>query len=83
MSNSQRYPLNLNLINNVEDDIIFLACEVIHFIKDLSSCHKLTYLISYLYIFDGVNLLYFKLRLFDLTEFIIRNIKDIKMGLKG
>ena len=67
MSNSQRYPLKLNLINNVEDDIM----EVINSNKYLISGHKLTFLISYLYIFDGVNLLYFKLRLFYPTEFIV------------
>ena len=38
--------------------------------KELSLCHKLKCYNPNIIAPDGVNLLYFKLRLFDLTEFI-------------
>ena len=43
---------------------------VFSFRKELSLCHKLNFVITISLEPDDVNLWYFKLRLFDLTEFI-------------
>ena len=42
--------------------------------KELSFCHKLTFSLQS----DGVNLWYFKLRQFDVTEIIIWNIERLR-----
>ena len=43
------------------------------YLKELSLCHKLNFLIPLSYEPDGVHLWCFKLRLFDLPEFIVWN----------
>ena len=44
------------------------------FTKELSFCQKLKFSNLYIFIPDGVNRWFFKLRLFDLTKFIVWNI---------
>ena len=51
-------------------------------IKELRFCHKLNFLISISLQRDGENRWFFKLRLFDLTEFIVWNIKGLRYGGK-
>ena len=46
--------------------------------RELSLFQKLNFLISIFLEPDDVNLWYFKLRLFDLTEFLVRNNYDVR-----